>query len=83
MMSFEDSSPWSLVILCGQSISINRGPYIRVHTLQWSQVLFRFHFVLHGRKEHDNNFECFFDIMLINRLVYIKQEESTATVCWS
>jgi hypothetical protein len=82
-MSFEGSSPWSLVIHCGQSVSINRGLNIQVHNLQCSQLLLRFQFILEGWKEHDNNVECLFDMMLIIRLVHIKQEESTAMVRWS
>jgi hypothetical protein len=54
----------------GQSVSMNRGLYyIRVHNLQYSQLQFRFKFVSWGRIEHDNNFECFFDIMLITNLL--------------
>jgi hypothetical protein len=39
MLNFEGCSPWSLVILCGQSILINRGLYIRVHKLQCHCIL--------------------------------------------
>jgi hypothetical protein len=69
MISFEGSSPWSLVMLRGQSVSINRDQLTRVHNLQCSQLLLRFQFVSQGQKWHNNNFECLFDIMVILRLV--------------
>jgi hypothetical protein len=55
MIGFEGSSSWSLDILCGQSVSINRGLYIRVHNFQCPKLLFRFNFVLKGRIERDLN----------------------------
>jgi hypothetical protein len=83
MMGFEGSSSWSLDILCGQSVLINRGLYIRVHNFQCSKLLFRFKFILYGQIEHDNNLSVFFIRMLIPRLVCIKQKESKVTVRWS
>jgi hypothetical protein len=38
-LSFEVSSPWSLVILCGQSVSTNHGLYIQVQILQCCRIL--------------------------------------------
>jgi hypothetical protein len=80
MMGFEGSFPSSLVILYRQSVSINRGLYIRVHNFQWSKLLFRFRFVLKGPKDHDNDLSVFSIIILILRLVCIKREESIVTV---
>jgi hypothetical protein len=37
MMGFEGFSSWSLDILCGQSVSISRGLYTRVHNFQSSK----------------------------------------------
>jgi hypothetical protein len=71
MMGFEDSLPCSLIILCDQSVLIYRGLHIQAHSLHCSQLWFRFKFVLLSRKEHVNNFERLFDIMLIFRFVYI------------
>jgi hypothetical protein len=80
MMGFEGFSSWSLDILCGQSVSIIRGLYIRSHNFQCSKLLLGFKVVLWGQKEHDNILSVFLIIMPIHWLVCIKQEESIVTV---
>jgi hypothetical protein len=67
-------------ILCGQSVSINRGLLSYEFTIcnALNYCLDSNSYYKAG-KSIIHNFECLFDVMLIIRLVCIKQEESTAS----